>query len=152
MRYFYDLPESSIALHPAETRGKSKFITNLNADKYEIYPHFDEAFADLFSTISEKTLIVFNDSRVVKARCAVGRIDSPDDLIELLYLHPADTDPASALSSPASGQRWRAMLRTSADVGSVFAQSHGTVRVDRVISPWIEEGEEDGIDCEVVTL
>ena len=41
------------------------------------------------------------------------------------------------------------MLRTTAGAGSVFSQGLGSVKVERVVSPWIEEGEEDGIDCEV---
>ena len=71
MRYFYDLPESSIALHPAETRGKSKLVTMDGRGSLEVYPHFDDGFTDLFSDISDETHIVFNDSRVVKARCVV---------------------------------------------------------------------------------
>lgn len=139
--FIYDLPSELIALHPATVRGKSRFLQNNN-----IHPEFDRAFHDLWNnSLKSNTHIVFNDSRVVKARCAV------DSGVELLFLDPFESD-LSALTTEATGQKWRVMIRAKASPGDVLALdglSGCSVEVVSVVAPWIEEDEVDGVDCVV---
>ena len=108
---------------------------------------FDKAFHELWnSSLKSNTHVVFNDSRVVKARCAV------DGGVELLFLAPYGPSGATALSEGASGQSWRAMVRSRRSPGDVLrldGMSGREVEVVAVESEWIEVGKPDGIDAVV---
>lgn len=60
----FHLPEALIAQHPTTKRSASKLLY-LNAVTDDIK---DEAFLDLPDYLSEKDLLIFNDTRVIKAR------------------------------------------------------------------------------------
>ena len=69
-------------------------------------------------------------------------------------------DPSEALSRPAHGQLWRAMVRAPLTSGgaklTVASAADGAasagapsmeLRVEGVITPWIEQGEPDGVEA-----
>ena len=96
--------------------------------------------------------MVANDSRVVRARLTCSTEGAP---FEVLLLAPADAtaDPAALVAAGADGQAWTAMARTT-DLreGSILTieGSPARLRVERVKSPWIEHGEDDGMEVDVV--
>lgn len=128
--FLYNLPEDLIAPHPAEVRGKSRFLNNKvihsevrhggygvgdSKETESVSPlttlppppsslsQFDEAFRSLWnSSLKSNTHVVFNDSRVVKARC------SADGGVEVLFLDPYGTTKGmGVLGEDAEGQSWR---------------------------------------------
>lgn len=62
--FFFDLPEELIAQYPPEERGDSRLLC-LDSATGEIE---DRHFSDLLDYVSSKDLLVFNDTRVMKAR------------------------------------------------------------------------------------
>ena len=144
--FTYDLPQDRIASHPADPRGSSKLLVYRNT-------HLEDAtFTDLDGYLPAGALVVANDSRVVRARLTCSTEGAP---FEVLLLAPADAtaDPAALVAAGADGQAWTAMARTT-DLreGSLLRVegSQAMLRVARVISPWIEHGEADGTEVEIV--
>ena len=144
--FTYDLPQDRIASHPADPRGSSKLLV------YKDAALADATFADLDGYLPERALVIANDSRVVRARLTCSTEGAP---FEVLLLAPADAkaDPAALVAAAADGQTWAAMARTT-DLreGSILTieGSPARLRVERVKSPWIEHGEDDGTEVEVV--
>ena len=144
--FTYDLPQSRIASHPADPRGSSKLLVYRDANVT------DHTFADLDGFLPKDALVVANDSRVVRARLKCTHNGSS---FEVLLLAPADdaADPATLVAAAAHGQTWCAMARTT-DLaeGTRFTieGSRASLRVERVTSPWIEHGEADGSEVDVV--
>ena len=60
----FDLPERLIAHYPAEQRRQSRLLC-LDTETSSIT---HRGFADLLSLVTEKDLLVFNDTRVIPAR------------------------------------------------------------------------------------
>ncbi|CAH0374398.1 unnamed protein product [Pelagomonas calceolata] len=144
--FTYDLPAERIASHPADPRGSSKLLVYRNT-------HLEDAtFSDLDGYLPEGALVVANDSRVVRARLACSTDGAP---FEVLLLAPADAtaDPAALVAAGADGQAWAAMARTTnIGEGSILKVegSEAHLRVSRVVSPWVEHGEDDGTEVEIV--
>ncbi len=61
--FHYELPDELIAQHPPAVRGESRLL-HLDADSRL----HDRAFADLVALVRPNDLLVFNDTRVIKAR------------------------------------------------------------------------------------
>ena len=72
-----------------------------------------------------------------------------------MFLSPESSaeTPSTLLGKACVGQRWRAMIRDGAtQVGDDFTVEHDSspdmvLRVVKVVSPWIEEGESDGVEA-----
>ncbi len=60
--YTYDLPAERIALHPLEQRDASKLLIYKNGNITE------DRFGNITSHLPEKSLVVFNNSKVINAR------------------------------------------------------------------------------------
>lgn len=89
--YDYTLPESLIAQHPTLPPENARLLVyDTITDTRE-----DQHFYDLPSLLTPGTLMVFNDSKVVKAR-----ILFPDIWWELLFLRLIDTYTCEALVRP----------------------------------------------------
>jgi len=81
----FELPESLIAQYPTEHRGESRLmVLDRTTGKT-----FDAKTADIASFIEPGTLMVFNDSRVRKARL-YGICEQTGSLVEFVFLSPAD--------------------------------------------------------------
>ena len=78
--YYYDLPEDRIAQHPARERDKSKLLIfdgkNISSD----------IFTNLDSHIPQHSLLVFNNTRVIRARLLFRKKSGA--IIEIFCLEP----------------------------------------------------------------
>ncbi|MDR0308651.1 MAG: tRNA preQ1(34) S-adenosylmethionine ribosyltransferase-isomerase QueA [Coriobacteriales bacterium] len=83
----YDLPDSAIAQSPADPRDSSKLM--LIDRKAGLIEH--HVFSDLPQLLGRGDLLVFNDSRVIRARLHGHKIGAAGTIgaqIELLLVHP----------------------------------------------------------------
>lgn len=81
----FELPESLIAQYPPEHRGESRLMVLDRTTGKTV----DAMVADIASFIEPGTLMVFNDSRVRKARL-YGICEQTDSHVEFVFLAPAD--------------------------------------------------------------
>lgn len=116
--YYFDLPEELIAQNPSEVRGQDRLLLlNRSTGTYKDYN-----FTDLVSLIDPGTLMVFNDSKVRKARL-FATADSSGNTTEFLLISPAHM-----LFPAASGSVWKAMVRNAKrhKSGRTYTFSDGT--------------------------
>ena len=78
--YTYNLPENKIALHPLLERDLSKLLVYKNGQLYET------VFKKINEHLAEKTLMVFNDTKVINARILFAK--STGSKIEIFCLEP----------------------------------------------------------------
>lgn len=87
----FELPENLIAQYPPERRGESRLMVLDRATETTI----DAMVADIASFIEPGTLMVFNDSRVRKARL-YGICEQTGSHVEFVFLAPADGEQLDA--------------------------------------------------------
>ena len=94
--YTYDLPEERIALHPLAERDSSKLLVYKNQTIQET------VFRELSIHLPEKAMLVFNESKVIRARILFQK--SSGSFIELFCLEPGGSfsDFAIALNEKGS--------------------------------------------------
>lgn len=98
----YDLPDSSVAKYPLSTRDRSKLLL---WEKGEITDH---VFSDLPGLLPERSMLVFNNTRVIRAR--LHFVKSTGANIEVFCLEP--TVPHDYIHSFAqtSSCRWKCIV------------------------------------------
>ncbi|MBX7114077.1 MAG: tRNA preQ1(34) S-adenosylmethionine ribosyltransferase-isomerase QueA [Myxococcaceae bacterium] len=98
----FALPPELIAQHPlAERDGARLFHVQRGAGRFT-----HRRFVDLPSLLRKGDVLVFNDTRVIRARL-LGHKRGTGGKAELLLLHPAkDVTAVSALGAHASGAEW----------------------------------------------
>lgn len=94
----FDLPEELIAQHPAGIRGQDKLM-RMNRLTGKISHHLMDELPDL---IAPETLMVFNDSRVRRARC-YGIKQTTGRQQEFMFLNQIDKD----------GYVWNVMVKNA---------------------------------------
>ena len=101
--YTYQLPEEKIALHPIVERDSAKLLVYNNGDiKESVYKKIHEF-------LPEKSLLVFNDTRVIKARI---RFQKPTGgIIEIFCLEPFESiNEYSTIMNKKETVRWKCMI------------------------------------------
>ena len=94
--FFYDLPESLIAQHPAEKRDHSRLMI-INRENGEVeHKHF----YDVIDYLREGDVLVINDSKVIPARLYGHLADREDASLELLLLRQHNLDEWECLVKP----------------------------------------------------
>ena len=94
--FFYDLPESLIAQHPAEKRDHSRLMV-INRENGEVeHKHF----YDVIDYLREGDVLVINDSKVIPARLYGHLADREDASLELLLLRQHNLDEWECLVKP----------------------------------------------------
>lgn len=78
--YTYELPDERIAKYPLEVRDQSRLMVYRQGEISHL------RFTDIVSQLPEKTLLVFNDTKVIPARAHFRK--ETGAVIELLLLHP----------------------------------------------------------------
>ncbi len=94
--FFYDLPESLIAQHPAEKRDHSRLMI-INRENGEVeHKHF----YDIIDYLHEGDVLVINDSKVIPARL-YGHLEGREEAsLELLLLRQHNLDEWECLVKP----------------------------------------------------
>jgi S-adenosylmethionine:tRNA ribosyltransferase-isomerase len=78
--YNYDLPTERIAQYPVKERDRSKLLI------YKQGKITQDTFSNIVSNIPEKSLLVFNNTRVIRARILFEKVTGSQ--IEILCLEP----------------------------------------------------------------
>lgn len=100
--FSYDLPEERIAKYPLEKRDASKLLIYKNGSVS------DHHFYNLPEHLKEKDLLIFNNTKVIRARIHFQK--STGSTIEVFCLDPADHfDPALVFQQKHSC-RWNALV------------------------------------------
>ncbi|MFN3841596.1 MAG: S-adenosylmethionine:tRNA ribosyltransferase-isomerase, partial [Cyclobacteriaceae bacterium] len=94
--YTYDLPADRIALHPLPQRDASKLLV-YRKGKIE-----HAQFKSLADYLPHNTLLLFNNTRVIRARLLFSK--ETGATIEVFLLHPLKPAPELALAMKARGE------------------------------------------------
>lgn len=100
--YNYPLPEENIAKHPLENREDSKLLVYKNNQIQH------QRFRDIVNVIPDKTLLVFNDTKVIPARLYFYK--STGALIEIFLLKPLNPIPVHATMQEKRSCTWSCMI------------------------------------------
>ena len=169
--FLYELPEALIAREPTEPRDACRLLVSLpetwGSNGVSSSQLADKTFSDLDELLPPRTHLVMNHSAVFAARLKAwppsgSRQHRPVEVM-VLSPEPPERDPSIALSQPAHGQCWRAMVRMPLQTAglrlmaepytpstrAVDNESLGRweVQVDRLLGKWEEEGEEQGVEA-----
>jgi S-adenosylmethionine:tRNA ribosyltransferase-isomerase len=99
--YTYDLPTERIALHPLPERDASKLLVYKNGKLNE------DVYKNIGQYLPPNSLLIFNNTRVIKARVLFHK--ETGGVIEIFLLEPYKSDHTSALS--ATGKTaWKCMI------------------------------------------
>ncbi len=111
----YDLPESRIALHPPAQRDSSKLLLYKNGDITE------DTFANIHLHLPEKTLLVFNNSRVINARIKFKKASGA--IVEIFCLEPAGAvADYNMVMGKKAGVSWKCLVGGAAKWKEPFLQ------------------------------
>lgn len=109
--FTYELPEEQIAKYPLADRDSSKLLVYKNSEIYE------KTFRDIVVELPEKTLLVFNTTRVIRARLLMERksgarvevfcTDVADNSIDFVNLLQKDKE-VELCAFIGNGKRWKA--------------------------------------------
>ena len=139
--YTYDLKMQNIAKYPAEPRGSSRL---LRVDRNGTISHYDN-FSTSFPSLAQNSLLILNESRVVKARLFVTEGNNTNSTsIEMMILSLNH----DVISSPCHGAKFNVMIRKEpVQEGDVFVCNNIQFQVIQVNKPWLEEDHCNGTDC-----
>ena len=101
--YTYRLPDKRIALHPLSERDDSKLLL------YKKGIISETVYKNIHEHLPQKSLLVFNDTRVIKARI---RFQKPTGgIIEIFCLEPYEAIPEySSVMNKKERVRWKCMI------------------------------------------
>lgn len=109
--FTYDLPEEQVAKYPLADRDSSKLLVYKNSEIYE------KTFRDIVEELPEKTLLVFNTTRVIRARLLMERksgarvevfcTDVADNSVDFVNLLQKDKE-VELCAFIGNGKRWKA--------------------------------------------
>lgn len=98
----YDLPDEKIALYPAGERDESKLLVHSD-DKTE-----EDIFRNISGYLADDTLLVFNNTRVIKARLQFMK--QTGSKIEIMLLEPLNPFDYSRTFASESPVEWKCMV------------------------------------------
>lgn len=99
--FTYHLPDEKIALHPLEQRDASKLLIYTNGNIQE------DVYKNIHQHLPENSLLVFNNTRVIKARILFTK--PTGGIIEIFLLEPYHADYTSTLSATKNCQ-WKCLI------------------------------------------
>lgn len=130
--YTYELPAEKIAQFPLKERDSSKLLI-YNKGKIS-----QDTFRNIADIIPQKSLLIFNDTKVINARLKFR--NSADKEIEIFTLEPADnTELVTALGEKGSAI-WICL------VGNLKAWKSGTLTTSRIFN-----GKECRLEAELLS-
>jgi S-adenosylmethionine:tRNA ribosyltransferase-isomerase len=99
--FTYDLPDERIASHPLEERDASKLLVYKNG-KIE-----EDIYKNILQYLPSNSLLVFNNTKVIKARVLFTK--PTGGVIEIFLLEPYHSDYTSTLTATKTCQ-WKCMI------------------------------------------
>lgn len=166
--FAYDLPAELIAQEAADPRDASRLLVCMpSTSSDDALRTTDLTFAQMPTLLGKSNAhLVLNESAVFEARMfarpegEAALQQHGSDAVEVMFLapEPPDLDATLALSRPAHGQRWRAMLRLPLESAglSLVAERRAAaggpamrLHVERLFEGWEEPEEGRGVECEV---
>lgn len=99
--YTYDLPAERIALYPLAKRDASKLLISKNGNIQE------DVYKNITEHLPAESLLIFNNTRVIKARIRFQK--SSGGIIEIFLLEPFQADYTSTLSATKKAT-WKCMI------------------------------------------
>jgi S-adenosylmethionine:tRNA ribosyltransferase-isomerase len=113
--YDYDLPDGKIALHPLQERDSSKLLVYKNKEINE------SVFSKIDSFLPAKSLLVFNDTKVINARIKFTK--STGSSIEVFCLEPyGQIKEYSSIMSKTETVQWKCLVGGAAKWKEDFLQ------------------------------
>lgn len=103
--YDYDLPEGRIARFPLERRDASKLLVSRGGELSE------RVFSDIGSELPEGALLVFNNTKVIRARIVMHKPSGAR--IEVFCLEPYDPADYERAFAVKGGCEWRCIIGNS---------------------------------------
>jgi len=101
--YNYELPDERIASYPLEKRDESKLLVYKNGNIEQ------SIFKEIGNFLPEDSILIFNDSKVVKARILVE--NSAGQKIEIFCLEPVQPSREFSIALTATKKaRWKCMI------------------------------------------
>ncbi|MEO6818591.1 MAG: S-adenosylmethionine:tRNA ribosyltransferase-isomerase [Ginsengibacter sp.] len=99
----YELPEDKIALYPLRNRSQSKLLIFKNGQISE------DIYLRIADHITENSFLVFNDTRVIKARILFKK--STGSIIEIFCLEPKEKiNDYAVILQQKNSTRWKCMI------------------------------------------
>lgn len=130
--FSFDLPDELIARIPSNRRGDSRLIV---CDGNKIGPPLHTAVSELPNFLSPGTVMVFNDTRVRKARVYAKRRDT-EGTSEFLFLHQSREGEwdciVNRMRKKRIGQNWLFPGDTVGTVTNLRSDNVCTVRLDPI--------------------
>lgn len=99
--YTYELPAERIALHPLAERDASKLLVFQNDEIKE------DVYRNIASHLPDNSFLVFNNTKVIKARIRFQK--SSGGIIEIFLLEPSGVDYTATLSATKKAT-WKCMI------------------------------------------
>ena len=129
--YDYDLPENRIAQNPVNERDASKLLIYRN----ELLNH--DTFRNIWSYLPKHSLLVFNNTRVIRARIKFTKVSGAS--IEILCLEPLTPADYEISFSSTKPVEWKCL------VGNLKKWKGGTISV-----PFKSKGEKYELRAEKI--
>jgi S-adenosylmethionine:tRNA ribosyltransferase-isomerase len=99
--YTYQLPDEKIALHPLEERDASKLLVYSNGSITT------DTYKNIAAYLPEKSLLVFNNTKVINARLLFTK--PTGGIVEIFLLEPYGADYVTTLTATKTC-RWKCMI------------------------------------------
>ena len=120
--FTYDLPSKKIALYPLEERDGSRLLIG---DQGNIK---DDIFKNIAGYLPENAMLVFNDTRVIKARIRFQKASG--GIIEIFCLEPfGEMTGYSTIMSKKETVRWKCMIGGAGKWKSGVLEKRGENRI-----------------------
>lgn len=134
--YSYVLPDEKIAKHPLENRDASKLLVYCNGKI------IDETFKNCINYLPSKSLVIFNNTRVIHARIIMQKITGAH--IEILCLEPFSPRNYEQSFAQVGECSWKCVIGNARKWKNELLQT--TIHVGKDIHFSAEKGEatEDG--------
>jgi len=101
--YSYELPAERIALHPLEKRDTSKLLVYKNGIIQE------DVYSNIASHLTEESLLIFNDTKVIRARIRFQKASG--GIIEIFCLEPYEAiNEYSTVMNKKGSVKWKCMI------------------------------------------
>ena len=123
--FTYELPEEKIATHPLEQRDDAKLLVYKTGNIEESF------YKKIHQFLPEKSLLVFNDTRVIKARI---RFQKPTGgIIEIFCLEPFELiNEYSTVMNKKEKVRWKCMIGGA----SKWKEGELVKRLESAVGSW----------------